>query len=288
MNKNNPTILLLGGGYVLKQLAAELLPGTFVITSRSDESVANFCEKGWLGYKCDTEVDGSLKALLQRFSSIDTVVDSIPPNDVSSESSVQREAERRIAEMTDIKRAIYLSTTGVYGVNDGSWVNEETPCLAKHPRSRARIIYEEVYRRSFDNFCALRIPAIYGPGRGIGNALKEGRYSVIGDGKKWSNRIHVVDLAAAIKYILSLKSWPDTICVADNAPSFSIDIVNYYCETFKLPAAKVITPEDAIKFGHHTMLANQRVSSKLLTEQLKFKLIYPTFKDGAATEFISI
>ena len=40
----------------------------------------------------------------------------------------------------------------------------------------------------------LRPAAIYGPGRGLHTAMREGRFKLVGDGGNWVSRIHVDDL----------------------------------------------------------------------------------------------
>ncbi|GEM_PF-1124643 len=285
-----PTTLLLGGGYVLQKVASMLKPNTFLITSRYPETVAQFKKLGWCSSECDTTAANSLSTLIKETPSLTTVIDSIPPqfteNSSNNESgSIEAQAESRInALIPSIKKAIYLSTTGVYGVDDGSWVDESTKVNPNHLRSEARVTFEKCYANTFNESTILRIPAIYGPGRGVGASLKAGRYPLIGGGERWSNRIHVEDLARTIVFLLSLKSMPKILCVADSEPTRSIDIINYYCQKFNLPFPKSIPYEEAKARGLHTILSNQRVSSKLLREHYNFSLTYPTFKEGAETE----
>src|SRR5207244_13577284 len=62
----------------------------------------------------------------------------------------------------------YLSTTGVYGDQDGGWVDEDTPPRPGQPRSIERLSTERAWQAlglqggaAVDIF---RLPGIYGPG----------------------------------------------------------------------------------------------------------------------------
>jgi len=280
-----PNILLLGGGYVLQKVASLLTPTSFVITSRNPKTVSTWQAQGFLAEEADTLEPQTIMKITEKYPSLQTLVDSVPPVFLPSEASTQREAELRIVPFMAFQKIIYLSTTGVFGVDDGSWVNEETPCKAQHSRAIARVIFEEIYRKVFPQTVVLRIPAIYGPGRGIGNSLKKGRYPLIGDGSRWSNRIQVEDLAKIIDLVCKMENPPAVLCASDSEPTPSIDVVRYYCNTFHFPFPASISIEDAQARGLHTMLSNQRVSSKYLRENLNFTLTYPTFREGASSEF---
>ena len=67
----------------------------------------------------------------------------------------------------DVRRFIYISTTGVYGSAGGEWVDEATPPDPQREGGRASLAAEQVLaahplgRRSI----ILRLAGIYGPGR---------------------------------------------------------------------------------------------------------------------------
>src|SRR5204863_8046561 len=121
-----------------------------------------------------------LKRILQRYENIDTVIDGIPP--LKTQSEEVNEAVlgvRNIAKAivgSNVRKLIYLSASGIFGTQDGSWVNENTPRLAKHFSARSRIESENIYRENVSQVACLVISAIYGPGRGIGISLKNRKY----------------------------------------------------------------------------------------------------------------
>ena len=66
---------------------------------------------------------------------------------------------------------VYLSSTSVYGDQGGAWIDEQTPTAPQTPWGRMRV---ELEQRFWDfgaarglPACVVRLPEIYGPGRGL-------------------------------------------------------------------------------------------------------------------------
>jgi nucleoside-diphosphate-sugar epimerase len=95
----------------------------------------------------------------------------------------------------------YLSTTGVYGDHGGGWVDEDSPCLARAPRSLRRIEAEEGWmelgRSRQTAVAVLRLSGIYGPGRNAFVSLEKGEAKRIVQPGNVFNRVHVADIAGA-------------------------------------------------------------------------------------------
>jgi NAD dependent epimerase/dehydratase family enzyme len=273
-------IALLGTGYTLEKVAELLNPDSIVLVCSSKEREGSLVSKGYRVERLNAENKEQLIKFFTNYPNLETLVDSIPPTPKINIASVIKELS------LNLKRIIYLSTTGVYGVEDGSWVDENLKLNPKHSRSKLRVAAEEAYRSLKIPSTALRIAAIYGPGRGIGHALKAGRYPLIGDGSHWSNRIQVADLAAAIVAAIKYPGvLPSAINLADDKPSTSKEIVDFYCNKFNFSEPQSISLEQALERGLETMLSNQRISNKLLHETLLPELKFPSFREGAETEF---
>lgn len=283
--------LLLGGGYVLQRVASLLPVGSFVITSRSKQRVAEFRSFGWISEVVSIEDISSLENLLIKYRDIEEVVDSIPPLHSLGEGKALIGVSNvgRLINKTGIDKVIYLSTTGVFGVEDGSWVDEQSDPKPNNSSSRLRLESEELYRSFMPKVCTMRIAAIYGPGRGIGTSIKSGKYRMINNFDRWSNRIHVVDLAKTISNVLQDSkdnSLPSIICISDNQPTLTSQVVSFYCREFLLPQPDSIDRSEVEKQKAWTMLSNQRVSNKLLRSTLLPELRFPTFIEGGYTEFM--
>lgn len=284
-----PDVLILGAGYSLFRVAALLGKERVVITSTSGSKVSAFRRDGWNAETFRMEEPESIKDIASRYPGIRVVIDGIAPLECQRENNVFQPAPAFLHYVQNLKsinrdlKIIYISTTGVLGVDNGDWVDECTPPHPKHERGWARLLSETIYLENFDTVTCLRLPAIYGPGRGILKALTEGRYVVIADRQRWTNRIHVEDLARCIAFAVT-RDLPEVLNVSDRNPALQTDVVNYYCERFNLPMPKQSSWEEVKDRIHHTQLSNQRVSNGLLLSFIDFKLKYPSFREGAQTE----
>jgi len=282
---NQPTVALLGGGYTLQKVAALLPKGSFVITSREAARCEQWRDRGWLSESVSYSDREGIARFFAKYPSIEVVVDSDPPLRSEDPSSGTQAVADAIVH-TAVRRIIYLSTTGVFGVRDGTDVNEETPPAPWNPQAAARLACEDVYRACAHqcptlNAVALRLPAIYGADRGIAISLREGTYRIIDSGEQWTNRIHVEDLAEIIgACIRHAGELPRVLCVSDDYPARAREVVSYICEREGLPFPRSITAEEALQRSSYTMLSNQRVSNARVKEVLGIVLRYPSFKEG--------
>jgi nucleoside-diphosphate-sugar epimerase len=281
--------VLLGCGYTLRRLAAILPEGTTVLTSRSPGRVEGWIEEGFSASVVDTQNRTHLSELLKQYPDVHTIVDSVPPQFGDPETSPNLGVRNLLSAIagTSVERIVYLSTTGVFGVEDGSPVDEATPARPSNPRSLARLEAEDLYRSGSVSSVVLRLPAIYGPGRGIGLSLRDGTYRLVESGSRWSNRIHVHDLVEVLARITmgSELRIPPLLCVTDDRPARSSEVVRHYCQTLGLPHPREISLDEAVGRGMHTLLSNQRVSNRLMKSLLGVTLRYPSYVEGAGTEF---
>lgn len=285
MSDIEPDILLLGGGYTLGRLAATLPPERTIVTSTSLDGVVTLSSRGLNGALVDYRNAESVATLFTRNPGIRTIVDSAPP----PSRETPAEGIRTLIEGTKLLAVppsiIYLSTTGVFGGEDGEAVDESSPANPRNPGAEARTRCEDAYRGSGLKTCCARIPAIYGPGRGLGMSLLAGTYRLVDDGSRWTNRIHVNDLVAALRALVELEGRPEIVCTTDDEPSRAADVVSYYCAKFGYPTPERISLAEARAGGMHHLLSNQRVSNRLMKSLLSKPLEYPSYREGAGTEF---
>ena len=281
-------ILLLGGGYTLARLAARLNPNHFVITTTSLEKQAYFLS---LGYNCAImrgESTASVKEVVSKFSGINLIVDSIPPLKQEKPLAGVENVISTTSKLS-IKRFIYLSTSGVFGSSDGEIVTEESAANPYSESATYRYESEQSYHLAFGNrLTVLRISGIYGPGRGVGVMLKQGRYTVVEDQDRWSNRIHVDDLVEIILRSIDLKKYPSlppVMNASDSCPAKVGDLIKYYLRQFDLPEPTFISREEAKQQGRERLFLNQRLSNTLVKEILDLNFKFPSYIEGAGEEF---
>ncbi len=275
-----PDILLLGGGYTLQRVA-ELLPRErFVITSREERTCQLWREKGWISSQVSIDDRASLERVCGEYPSLRVIVDSVPP--LRGHEDPAQGVANVVAAFgaSQVKKIIYLSTTGVFGVRDGREVDESTPPQPWNEQGEARYLSELAYRQGPFAVTALRLPAIYGADRGVLQAIRRGTYRLVDDGLLWTNRIHVEDLAQVIVKSIDTESLPPVLCVTDDCPAQARDVARYICEREGLPFPQSVSSAEVVQAGAYTMVSNQRVSNALMKRVLNVTLRYPSFREG--------
>lgn len=282
MGNNRVKIALLGGGYTLQRVAQLLDPQDFVITSRDPARCTAWRAQGWQAQRVAIEDRESLEALFKTFISIERVVDSVPPLHGVEDPTLG--VTNLVSAVEDcalkIARIVYLSTTGVFGVRDGSEVDEHTPPAPWNEQGEARWLSEQAYDAAGLPFTALRLPAIYGFDRGVAQAIRSGSYRLVNGGSFWTNRIHVDDLASIIVAALRAESLPKVLCVADDEPTKAINIAQFVCAREGLPLPRSISADEVIKRGGYSMVSNQRIKNTLMKELLGITLRYRSYREG--------
>ena len=284
MNATSIKTVLLGTGYTLERVAAKLPHETTLLVTKSAARARSLLQWHPQVVQLDVSKETDVASFFEQYPNIRTVVDGIPP---LREGQVDRGASYILRYLPEtVKRLIYLSTSGVFGVSDGSVVNEKTSANPQHDRGKARLAVEQVYQGAACEFLALRVPAIYGPGRGIGMSLQSERLPYVNEGKRWSNRIHVEDLAEIVhRSIITDSVLPPVLAVGDDCPALMSEIVEFYCEKFSLSFPRSISKEEVAARGMTSLLSNQRVDNTMMKSVLDIELEFPSYREGAGTEF---
>ena len=154
-------VLVLGGGYTGQRFAAAMAQrGAAVwLTHRDDTppSAGRDDALTWLRFDPD---HGHQPALPEGLTH---VLSTIPPDRAGRDAALELllpELRRQPLEWLG-----YLSTTGVYGDTQGTWVDETSPTNPGLQRSQARLRCEQTWLSSGLPVQSFRLPAIYGPGR---------------------------------------------------------------------------------------------------------------------------
>jgi len=180
-----------------------------------------------------------------------------------------RKALRQSVEQLEPARIVYVWSTGVYG--NATHVDEQTAVAPSDDRGRARLEEEQWIAAGPWSSLILRAAAIYGPGRGVHAALKEGRVPR-GSGGGLVSRVHVHDLAALIHAGLDSTlegAWP----VADEEPCSSDEIIRWCADYLHLNhPGQTKTAGGAI--------TGRSVNGKQICELLGVDLKYPSWRTG--------
>lgn len=223
-------------------------------------------------HRFDALIPGDLLRLSTLVDACDAVLCSIPTLRVNGEL-VERVPAIVNAIRGLVPRAIYLSTTGVYGKQHR--IDELTPAAPTTHRELLRVEAENSVLSAFTSPLVLRPAAIYGPGRGVHVSMQQRRYRLTGDGSNYISRIHVDDLAAHVIAALGSDltgAWP----VADEWPCSQREMAVFCAELLGLPVPGETEPLNASE----TLRANRRVDGTGVRRRLGISLRYPSYREG--------
>jgi nucleoside-diphosphate-sugar epimerase len=182
----------------------------------------------------------------------------------------------------------YLSTTGVYGDQDGNWVDEDTPPHPGQPRSIGRLAAERAWQAlGLETGAAVaifRLPGIYGPGRSAIDQVIAGTARRIDRQGQLFSRIHVEDIAGTVLSAMARAPGSAIYNVADDLPAATADVVAFACELLGRPAPPLIPWEQAeaamSAMARSFYAESRRVRNDRIKRELGVVLRYPTYREG--------
>lgn len=211
--------------------------------------------------------------------SFDVVVITMTPDERSDEgyrkAYVQTCENLNMAlqnQLQSPRLVIFVSSTGVYAQNDGSWV-DETSATEPERFSGLRLLEAEqrIANCGFAH-CIVRFSGIYGPGRNqLLNQVKESRASLKA---RYSNRIHSEDCIGVLLHLMERQRHDqpiDNLYVAsDDEPAPMAEVVNWL--SMKLNVNEARFEPDESNLG-------KRCDNRRLKES-GYKFRYPDYRTG--------
>ncbi len=180
-----------------------------------------------------------------------------------------------------VQRLVLVSSTGVYGHDDGRWVDEGTD--PEPPGETARLILEgeALALERARTGVILRLGGIYGPGR-----TRTVRRVLSGEAgcppaDLYGNRIHRDDAASAVRHILRLSSPLPVYLGVDREPAPLRDVYRWIAARAGLPDPCEEGRAAAAVGAGGRRGSNKRCSSRRLVES-GFEFDYPTYREGYA------
>jgi nucleoside-diphosphate-sugar epimerase len=271
----SPAAWIIGCGYTGSRVAKLLLETgvTLTATTRRTASLEEIARRGARVLRFDVEEPPTPAVLQDPTLRGARVLLSVPT--LRGDDGQLTDPTARIVEaLGDAPaRVVYLSTTGVYG--NVREVNETTSAAPATERQRLRLEAEQAVLRGPWQSLVLRPAAIYGPGRGVHVALREGRFPLADEGSNFISRIHVDDLAAlAAKALLSeiTGAYP----VADREPCMSRQIAEFSARLLGVPMPPAVTEAELSE----TRRSDRRVDGSAICRLLGVELRYPSYRQG--------
>ncbi len=197
-------VLIVGAGYTGHRLAVDLQASghDVLATARGPRNVRVPYELEKFDLNHSARLGDILKDHGWQGEGFRVVFTAGPPLEDSIEESLGLLSDF-VGELMayDLRNFVYISSTSVYGDADGAWVDETSPL---DPVSRSGELKVRCERMLEDRLSGevplirVRPGGIYGPGRNGARRYLDPDYRLVGEGDKWTNRIHVVDLVRAL------------------------------------------------------------------------------------------
>ncbi|WP_018985791.1 NAD(P)H-binding protein [Methylophilus methylotrophus] len=183
--------------------------------------------------------------------------------------------------LSQLKHVFFISSTGVYGEQQGEWIDDDTPAIPADAEGRVILEAERLLDELDCGHTALRVSGIYGSKRLYLLRLLQNpaRWPTK---THWTNRIHELDVAAAVvhlyQYLADGKSLPSHCILTDGLPAAQHEVLQWLAAQQNLPAPE--TPPLQPQSG-------KRIRNGFL-QQTGFKLQFADYRSGYASILSSL
>lgn len=277
-----PRILIIGCGDIGLRVAKQLIRHykVFALTSQA----SRFAELRAVGA---TPLLGDLDEpnSLWRLSAIaETVIHLVPPQNRGRLDQRTRNLIRILSQRPNqVRRLIYVSTTGVYGNHSGAHVRETTPVQPESERAWRRVDAERVLRLWAPShgvsLTILRVPGIYAMDRLPLVRIEAKTPALVPEEDAYSNHIHSEDLARLVCAAVYHGKPQRVINACDGGETKMGDYFDQVADAFalarppRLPAQELQSLVSPMLWSF--MRESRRVTNPRLSE-LKTVLRYPS------------
>ncbi|WP_394180725.1 NAD-dependent epimerase/dehydratase family protein [Marinomonas posidonica] len=180
---------------------------------------------------------------------------------------------RRYQHSINPVKMVFVSSTSVYGQNQGEWVDEQSPAQPNSVTAKVLIETEALLQQAFTCVSA-RCSGIYGPGRFA--LMKKVVAEQAWGANSWTNRVHRDDVVAALLLLAELmlkdQEVPAHVIVTDQTPVSMWEVKLWLATSLKA----------AIKANLEEGLAPQS-GKRILADYLRqrgWQLRYPSYVAG--------
>ena len=212
---------------------------------------------------------------------------SIPPGKEGDPVFAHYRAD--LAALSSLEWIGYLSTVGIYGNQDGNWVDENTEPKPNTARTEARVEAERAWlgfgEQTGVPVHIFRLAGIYGPERCVFDKLREGTARRIKKGNQVFSRIHVEDIASVLEASMVRPRAGAIYNVADDEPAAPGDVVAYAAEMLGVPPPPEVAFEEAdlTPMARSFYEGSRRIGNARIKSELGVMLRYPTDREGLAS-----
>jgi nucleoside-diphosphate-sugar epimerase len=273
-----PDVVIIGCGF-LGEAAAALFSsrGSSVLgLVRSQESQAALAGAPFETARCDVSDDSSVEALAPRLRGVPLAIHAVSAGGGGAEeyATLYRDGLQRIVTSWKPRRVVFVSSTSVYGQDDGLWITEESP--AEPARETGRILLEAERIALEAGGIAARLTGIYGPGRSylLRNFLS-GEAVLENGGGRWINQIHRDDGAAALVQLGASEVSPGVYNVTDDTPATQREVYGWMADFF----GRALPPEGPAGLSLRRGVTSKRISNAKM-RGIGWAPAFPSYRDA--------
>lgn len=174
------------------------------------------------------------------------------------------------------RRAIFVSSTAVYGQTRGEWVDETSETQPSHFSGRRLLEAESMLRESGLPGLVLRLGGIYGPRRTrLVDEVRQGRAAIARGGPRYTNRIHRDDCVGALDHLIDLSDPADCYLGVDCEPEDEAVVLRWLAGAVGASPPRV---SDADQRRTPRSGSKRCRNARLLASGYAFR--YPNYRDG--------
>lgn len=274
------SVLILGCGDLGQRLAAQLPEGQYRVVGVRRSPPADTSS---LTYRqSDLSQPDTLRPLLAEPP--DIIVITMTP-DERNDAAYRRAYVDTCVHVVNTLKALrqsptlllFVSSTGVYGQQDGSWVDETSPTEPESFSGQRLLEAEAIIRASGFSHCIVRFSGIYGPGRTrLIEQVRQGRAVL---SAAFTNRIHADDCAGVLAHLIDKArrgiEQESLYLATDSTPAPMAEVVNWLAMQLKVDRA-IFAPDQLDNERGNKRCANQRLLDS------GYRLRYPGYQQGYA------
>lgn len=279
---------IIGCGYVGFQVAEQLLAQGRAVAAltHSESNQARLQAAHIQTYFGDLDQIATLDTLP---TDIDTLFYFAPP---PSQGIKDTRMQHFLTQLTaTVKKAVLISTTGVYGDCQGAWIDETQPLNPQADRAKRRVHAEQQWQQWADkqqvDWVILRVAGIYGAQRLPVARLQKGLPVLEESIAPYSNRVHVADLVEAC--IAASQRGQGVFNITDGNPTTMTDYFNQVATALDLPLPPTLNRQQAsaqLSPEMNSYLAeSKRINNQKMQQELKVIPRYPTLAAGLLNLF---
>jgi nucleoside-diphosphate-sugar epimerase len=213
------------------------------------------------------------------------VIHLAPPSSAASVDMRTRRLVSVLSKRTQDRRqrAVYISTSGVYGDHQGRRIDETARLAPSNERALRRIDGEQIMRARLHSI-VLRVPGIYALDRLPLDRLRQGTPALSAADDVYTNHIHADDLARA-SIVALLRGAPTRVVnVSDDSELTMGEYFDLVADRCGLPRPPRLSRTELAAHVTPMMLSfmrdSRRLSNRRLKRELRLSLQFPTVDDA--------